>query len=117
MERLQRSERSGITLLCVLAVFFLPAASPAAEITGISPACTSTEGGTRVTVTGSGLLKSHEVQIGGRPLASQKFVADTGAIEGLTPRLRVGTYDVELTPERRLRMEILLKEARGHVQP
>jgi hypothetical protein len=73
----------------------LPAAT-AATPTIVSPVSGSADGGTLVTVTGSGFAPGVKVKLGGRALSGIELINDS-TVRGTTRTHPAGTVDVELT--------------------
>jgi hypothetical protein len=68
----------------------------------ISPASGPTDGGTAVTVTGSGFAAGAQVRVGSA-LLTQVVVASPAELHGVTPPLSAGTFDVVvINPDSRL---------------
>ena len=67
------------------------------EVTNVTPASGSLEGGTNVTITGSGFTGVTAVLFGSTPAASYTFVSDSTIFATSPPSATAGTVDVTVT--------------------
>jgi len=73
-----------------------PPPNPAATVTAISPISGSANGGTAVTITGTGFLSGASVKLGGAAATGVTVVSST-SISATTPAHAAGTVDVVVT--------------------
>jgi len=73
-----------------------PPPNPAATVTAISPISGSANGGTAVTITGTGFLSGASVKLGGTAATGVTVVSST-SITATTPAHAAGTVDVVVT--------------------
>ena len=69
---------------------------PVPRLTGISPSSGSSDGGTAVTLTGSGFTGTKSIRIGGKPVTSLNIVSDN-QITIITPPSSLGSFPISIS--------------------